>query len=156
MLIFLFIGHVIVSKVFVGKSMPTRDGVPLDRSNYPGVYSVFRNVDSKCKSTVKDGIQFISSKTTSTAVFVKALQYFCISLCFLCREILLKQNAYRPWVQSTTKAVVCVWAWACPARVHHIFWVYHKGNSCICLLTVVWALICQRNSYCWPFFSPPF
>uniref|UniRef100_A0A669EAH4 Leucine rich repeat containing 9 n=1 Tax=Oreochromis niloticus TaxID=8128 RepID=A0A669EAH4_ORENI len=39
-------GQVIVSKVFVGKSMPIRDGEPVDRSNYPGVYSVYRSVET--------------------------------------------------------------------------------------------------------------
>uniref|UniRef100_A0A3Q0T553 Leucine rich repeat containing 9 n=1 Tax=Amphilophus citrinellus TaxID=61819 RepID=A0A3Q0T553_AMPCI len=43
-------GQVIVSKVFVGNSMPIRDGEPVDRSNYPQVYSVYRNVDcSPCR-----------------------------------------------------------------------------------------------------------
>uniref|UniRef100_A0A669EM59 Leucine rich repeat containing 9 n=1 Tax=Oreochromis niloticus TaxID=8128 RepID=A0A669EM59_ORENI len=39
-------GQVIVSKVFVGKSMPIRDGEPVDRSNYPGVYSVYQRPGS--------------------------------------------------------------------------------------------------------------
>ncbi|XP_068436972.1 leucine-rich repeat-containing protein 9 isoform X2 [Clinocottus analis] len=40
-------GQIIVSKVFVGHSMPIREGDPLDRSRYPRVYSVYRNVDTK-------------------------------------------------------------------------------------------------------------
>uniref|UniRef100_A0A3P9BJR2 Leucine rich repeat containing 9 n=1 Tax=Maylandia zebra TaxID=106582 RepID=A0A3P9BJR2_9CICH len=39
-------GQVNVSKVFVGRSMPIRDGEPVDRSNYPGVYSVYRSVET--------------------------------------------------------------------------------------------------------------
>uniref|UniRef100_A0A669B307 Leucine rich repeat containing 9 n=1 Tax=Oreochromis niloticus TaxID=8128 RepID=A0A669B307_ORENI len=45
--------EVIVSKVFVGKSMPIRDGEPVDRSNYPGVYSVYRSVETKHRSAMK-------------------------------------------------------------------------------------------------------
>ncbi|KAM6912256.1 leucine-rich repeat-containing protein 9 [Xenentodon cancila] len=47
-------GHVLVSKVFVGKSMPIRDGIQVDRSKYPGLCSVFRNIDAKCQSTLSD------------------------------------------------------------------------------------------------------
>uniref|UniRef100_A0A3Q0TH52 Leucine rich repeat containing 9 n=1 Tax=Amphilophus citrinellus TaxID=61819 RepID=A0A3Q0TH52_AMPCI len=47
-------GQVIVSKVFVGNSMPIRDGEPVDRSNYPQVYSVYRNVDAKQRSAVSE------------------------------------------------------------------------------------------------------
>ncbi|XP_069571028.1 leucine-rich repeat-containing protein 9 isoform X2 [Brachyistius frenatus] len=45
-------GQVIVSKVFVGKSMPFRDGEPLDRSSYDGANSVYRNVDTKHRSAM--------------------------------------------------------------------------------------------------------
>uniref|UniRef100_A0A3B5A6D4 Leucine-rich repeat-containing protein 9-like n=1 Tax=Stegastes partitus TaxID=144197 RepID=A0A3B5A6D4_9TELE len=47
---------VIVSKVFVGNSTPIRDGEPLDRSSYPRVYSVYRNVDAKHRSAMSEGI----------------------------------------------------------------------------------------------------
>ncbi|KAK9533678.1 hypothetical protein VZT92_008781 [Zoarces viviparus] len=40
-------GQIIVSKVFVGHSMPIREGDPLDRSTYPKAYSVYRDVDTK-------------------------------------------------------------------------------------------------------------
>ncbi|XP_075964574.1 leucine-rich repeat-containing protein 9 [Anarhichas minor] len=40
-------GQIIVSKVFVGHSVPIREGDPLDRSTYPKAYSVYRNVDTK-------------------------------------------------------------------------------------------------------------
>ncbi|XP_042074127.1 leucine-rich repeat-containing protein 9 isoform X2 [Haplochromis burtoni] len=47
-------GQVNVSKVFVGKSMPIRDGEPVDRSNYPGVYSVYRSVETKHRSAMSE------------------------------------------------------------------------------------------------------
>ncbi|KAK0143358.1 Leucine-rich repeat-containing protein 9 [Merluccius polli] len=37
-------GHVIVSKVFLGRSFPIREGEPVDMSSYPKAYSVYRNV----------------------------------------------------------------------------------------------------------------
>uniref|UniRef100_A0A3P8UAJ0 Leucine rich repeat containing 9 n=1 Tax=Amphiprion percula TaxID=161767 RepID=A0A3P8UAJ0_AMPPE len=43
-------GQVIVSKVFVGNSMPIREGELMDRSSYPRVFSVYRNVDTKHRS----------------------------------------------------------------------------------------------------------
>ncbi|XP_008282448.1 leucine-rich repeat-containing protein 9 [Stegastes partitus] len=46
--------QVIVSKVFVGNSTPIRDGEPLDRSSYPRVYSVYRNVDAKHRSAMSE------------------------------------------------------------------------------------------------------
>uniref|UniRef100_A0A3Q3QI70 Leucine rich repeat containing 9 n=1 Tax=Monopterus albus TaxID=43700 RepID=A0A3Q3QI70_MONAL len=41
------VGQVIISKVFVGHSMPIREGEPVDRTGYPRTYSVYRSVDSK-------------------------------------------------------------------------------------------------------------
>uniref|UniRef100_A0A3B4XI37 Leucine rich repeat containing 9 n=1 Tax=Seriola lalandi dorsalis TaxID=1841481 RepID=A0A3B4XI37_SERLL len=43
-------GQIIVSKVFVGHSMPIREGEPVDRSSHPRVCSVYRNVDTKCRT----------------------------------------------------------------------------------------------------------
>ncbi|XP_068582596.1 leucine-rich repeat-containing protein 9 isoform X2 [Cebidichthys violaceus] len=40
-------GQIIVSKVFVGHSVPLREGEPPDRSRYPKACSVYRNVDTK-------------------------------------------------------------------------------------------------------------
>ncbi|XP_070698683.1 leucine-rich repeat-containing protein 9 [Pempheris klunzingeri] len=40
-------GQIVVSKVFVGHSMPIRVGEPVDRNSCPRVYSVYRNVDTK-------------------------------------------------------------------------------------------------------------
>ncbi|KAK5857406.1 hypothetical protein PBY51_010654 [Eleginops maclovinus] len=47
-------GQIIVSKVFVGHSTPLREGDPLDRSRYPKVISVYRNVDAKHRSAVSE------------------------------------------------------------------------------------------------------
>ncbi|KAF3844873.1 hypothetical protein F7725_008036 [Dissostichus mawsoni] len=43
---------IIVSKVFVGHSTPLREGDPLDRSRYPRLISVYRNVDVKHRTAV--------------------------------------------------------------------------------------------------------
>lgn len=56
---FSLVGQVIVSKVFIGNSMPFRDGDLGDISRYPKVYSVYRNVDAKSKPPASDGIQVI-------------------------------------------------------------------------------------------------
>ncbi|XP_034077932.1 leucine-rich repeat-containing protein 9 isoform X1 [Gymnodraco acuticeps] len=45
-------GQIIVSKVFVGHSTPLRKGDPLDRSRYPRLISVYRNVDAKHRTAV--------------------------------------------------------------------------------------------------------
>ncbi|XP_056283145.1 leucine-rich repeat-containing protein 9 isoform X3 [Pseudoliparis swirei] len=47
-------GQVIVSKVFVGHSMPIREGEPLDRSRYPRACSVYRNVDTKHRTAISE------------------------------------------------------------------------------------------------------
>uniref|UniRef100_A0A8C2ZFG9 Leucine rich repeat containing 9 n=1 Tax=Cyclopterus lumpus TaxID=8103 RepID=A0A8C2ZFG9_CYCLU len=60
---FLPIGQVIVSKVFVGHSMPIREGDPLDRSRYPRAYSVYRNVDTKHRTAISEGMLPNSTKT---------------------------------------------------------------------------------------------
>uniref|UniRef100_A0A4W6FKF0 Leucine rich repeat containing 9 n=1 Tax=Lates calcarifer TaxID=8187 RepID=A0A4W6FKF0_LATCA len=40
-------GQIIISKVFVGHSMPIREGEPVDRSSHPRLCSVYRNMDTK-------------------------------------------------------------------------------------------------------------
>ncbi|XP_056250018.1 leucine-rich repeat-containing protein 9 isoform X2 [Seriola aureovittata] len=57
-------GQIIVSKVFVGHSMPIREGEPVDRSSHPRVCSVYRNVDTKCRTAVSEG-RPRSSKTNT-------------------------------------------------------------------------------------------
>ncbi|KAM3594085.1 uncharacterized protein V6R79_001921 [Siganus canaliculatus] len=45
-------GQIIVSKVFLGHSMPVRVGEPVDRSSFPTAYSMYRNVDTKHRAVV--------------------------------------------------------------------------------------------------------
>ncbi|XP_054470363.1 leucine-rich repeat-containing protein 9 [Anoplopoma fimbria] len=47
-------GQIIISKVFVGHSMPIREGDPLDRSRYPRACSVYRNVDTKQRTAISE------------------------------------------------------------------------------------------------------
>ncbi|XP_038584816.1 leucine-rich repeat-containing protein 9 isoform X3 [Micropterus salmoides] len=47
-------GQIIVSKVFVGNSMPIREGEPVDRSIYPRAHSVYRNVDTKHRTKISE------------------------------------------------------------------------------------------------------
>uniref|UniRef100_UPI0037E8E735 leucine-rich repeat-containing protein 9 n=1 Tax=Semicossyphus pulcher TaxID=241346 RepID=UPI0037E8E735 len=47
-------GQIIVSKVFVGHSMLLREGEPMDRSIYPRVYSLYRNVDTKQRTAISE------------------------------------------------------------------------------------------------------
>lgn len=49
------VGQIIVSKVFVGHSMPVKEGEPVDRSSYPKMYSVYRNVDTKDRTAMSQG-----------------------------------------------------------------------------------------------------
>uniref|UniRef100_A0A3Q3J496 Leucine rich repeat containing 9 n=1 Tax=Monopterus albus TaxID=43700 RepID=A0A3Q3J496_MONAL len=44
-------GQVIISKVFVGHSMPIREGEPVDRTGYPRTYSVYRSVDNRHRAS---------------------------------------------------------------------------------------------------------
>ncbi|KAK2826054.1 hypothetical protein Q5P01_020268 [Channa striata] len=47
-------GQIIVSKVFVGHSMPIQEGQPVYRSRYSKTYSVYRNVDIKHRTAMSD------------------------------------------------------------------------------------------------------
>ncbi|XP_044023700.1 leucine-rich repeat-containing protein 9 isoform X2 [Siniperca chuatsi] len=47
-------GQVVVSKVFMGHSMPIRVGEPVDRSIYPRAYSLYRNVDTKHRTAMSE------------------------------------------------------------------------------------------------------
>uniref|UniRef100_UPI003AAD219B leucine-rich repeat-containing protein 9 n=1 Tax=Centroberyx gerrardi TaxID=166262 RepID=UPI003AAD219B len=44
-------GQIIVSKVFLGHSLPVRQGEPVDSSNYPKAQSVYRSVNTKPNSS---------------------------------------------------------------------------------------------------------
>uniref|UniRef100_A0A3B3D7C6 Leucine rich repeat containing 9 n=1 Tax=Oryzias melastigma TaxID=30732 RepID=A0A3B3D7C6_ORYME len=67
-------GQVIVSKVFIGNSMPFRDGDLGDISRYPKVYSVYRNVDAKSKPPASDDLP--SSGKTHTETNPPRRQWF--------------------------------------------------------------------------------
>ncbi|XP_029982636.1 leucine-rich repeat-containing protein 9-like isoform X2 [Sphaeramia orbicularis] len=47
-------GQVIISKVYVGNSMPIQEGEPVDRNRYPTVFSVYRNIGAKHRNPVND------------------------------------------------------------------------------------------------------
>lgn len=93
----MLVGQVNVSKVFVGRSMPIRDGEPVDRSNYPGVYSVYRSVETKHRSAMSEGEL---KGTTAVAFFVIVVayfftpNYFYISVSFSFRKTWLQQNTH--------------------------------------------------------------
>lgn len=53
------VGQIIVSKVFVGHSMPIRVGEEVDRSRYPKAYSVYRNVDTKLRTAMFEGMRYL-------------------------------------------------------------------------------------------------
>uniref|UniRef100_A0A7N6A1T7 Leucine rich repeat containing 9 n=1 Tax=Anabas testudineus TaxID=64144 RepID=A0A7N6A1T7_ANATE len=57
MLVLLPVGQIIVAKVFVGHSVPVKEGEPVDRSSYPKMYSVYRNVDTKERTAMSEGIR---------------------------------------------------------------------------------------------------
>ncbi|KAM4625879.1 leucine-rich repeat-containing protein 9 [Polymixia lowei] len=57
-------GQIIVSKVFLGRSFPVREGEPVDISNYPTAHSVYRNVNTE-HGTNKSRERPCSSKTHS-------------------------------------------------------------------------------------------
>ncbi|XP_076014640.1 leucine-rich repeat-containing protein 9 [Genypterus blacodes] len=44
-------GHVIVSKVFIGFSVPVQEGAPVDRNNYPVAHSVYANVKNRSETS---------------------------------------------------------------------------------------------------------
>ncbi|XP_059209989.1 leucine-rich repeat-containing protein 9 isoform X3 [Centropristis striata] len=47
-------GQIIISKVFVGHSMPIQEKEPFDRSRYPRACSVYRNVDTKHRTAMNE------------------------------------------------------------------------------------------------------
>lgn len=59
MLVLLPVGQIIVAKVFVGHSVPVKEGEPVDRSSYPKMYSVYRNVDTKERTAMSEGMLYM-------------------------------------------------------------------------------------------------
>lgn len=59
MVVLLPVGQIIVSKVFVGQSMPVKEGEPVDRSSYPKMCSVYCNVNTDHRTAMSEGIFYI-------------------------------------------------------------------------------------------------
>lgn len=51
------VGQVIISKVFVGQSVPALVGIPVTRNLYPKAYSVYQNVETKFEAEGSEGMQ---------------------------------------------------------------------------------------------------
>lgn len=47
----------IISKVFVGQSVPALVGIPVTRNLYPKAYSVYQNVEAKLETGGSEGMQ---------------------------------------------------------------------------------------------------
>lgn len=47
----------IVSKVFVGQSVPLVVGSPLHQNHYPNAYSVYQNVENSCRTGGREGMR---------------------------------------------------------------------------------------------------
>lgn len=57
------LGQVIVSKVFVGQSVPLVVGSPLDQNHYPNAYSVYQNVENRFRTGGHEGMQRLNERT---------------------------------------------------------------------------------------------
>ncbi|XP_041669217.1 leucine-rich repeat-containing protein 9 [Cheilinus undulatus] len=69
-------GQIIVSKVFVGHSMPIKEGEPVDRSSYPRVYSVYRNVDNRQRTAMSEESPLSSKTHTGPECSPRRRQWF--------------------------------------------------------------------------------
>ncbi|XP_070776726.1 leucine-rich repeat-containing protein 9 [Enoplosus armatus] len=69
-------GQIIVSKVFVGHSMPIRVGELVDRSIYLRYYSVYRNVDTKHRTAVSEETPRSSKTHTGPECSPRRRQWF--------------------------------------------------------------------------------
>nr|XP_020446740.1 leucine-rich repeat-containing protein 9-like isoform X2 [Monopterus albus] len=69
-------GQVIISKVFVGHSMPIREGEPVDRTGYPRTYSVYRSVDSKHITAMSEDRHRASKAHTGPKCSPRQRQWF--------------------------------------------------------------------------------
>ncbi|XP_039994007.1 leucine-rich repeat-containing protein 9 isoform X3 [Xiphias gladius] len=69
-------GQIIISKVFVGHSMPIREGEPVDRSNHPRVYSVYRNVDTHHRTAMSGERPLTSKAHTGPECSPRRRQWF--------------------------------------------------------------------------------
>lgn len=50
------VGQVIISKVFVGQSVPVLVGFPVSQNHYPKAYSVYQNVETKLETGRSEGM----------------------------------------------------------------------------------------------------
>lgn len=50
------VGQVIISKVFVGQSVPVLVGFPVSQNHYPKAYSVYQNVETKLETGRIEGM----------------------------------------------------------------------------------------------------
>ncbi|XP_074547471.1 leucine-rich repeat-containing protein 9 isoform X2 [Halichoeres trimaculatus] len=69
-------GQIMVSKVFVGHSMPIREGQSADRSSYSKVYSVYRNLDTKQRTSTSEETVHSSKKHTGLECSPRKRQWF--------------------------------------------------------------------------------
>ncbi|GLD62379.1 leucine-rich repeat-containing protein 9-like protein, partial [Lates japonicus] len=69
-------GQIIISKVFVGHSMPIREGEPVDRSSHPRLCSVYRNMDTKHKAAMSEERPHSSKTHTGPECSPRRRQWF--------------------------------------------------------------------------------
>ncbi|CAJ1073591.1 leucine-rich repeat-containing protein 9 isoform X2 [Xyrichtys novacula] len=69
-------GWIIVSKVFVGHSMPIKKGELLERSSYSKLYSVYRNVNAKQTTATHEEIPPSSKTHTGSECSPRQRQWF--------------------------------------------------------------------------------
>ncbi|XP_044230328.1 leucine-rich repeat-containing protein 9 isoform X3 [Thunnus albacares] len=69
-------GQIIVCKVFVGHSVPIREGEPVDRSSYPRAFSVYRNVDTKHRTAMSEERPRSSKTHTGSECSPRRRQWF--------------------------------------------------------------------------------
>lgn len=118
-------GQMIVSKVFVGRSMPLRLGEQIVRSHYPKAFSVYQNLATALSEGAYQQRRFASDYFSLLSSDVWCFFFF---FTFQSRETTYLQNAECPWMQPQIATVVYFWPWTYPARVSHILWIHWKGN----------------------------
>ncbi|XP_019940178.2 leucine-rich repeat-containing protein 9 isoform X2 [Paralichthys olivaceus] len=89
-------GQIIISKVYVGHSMPVREGDPVDRSSHHRVCSVYRNVDTKHRSATSDERPRSSKTHTGPECSPRRRQWFVFD-----RELVLPE--YLVYFQYVTE-----------------------------------------------------
>lgn len=124
---FFTVGQIIVSKVFVGHSMPLKVGDTCDRSSHHTLCSVYRNMDAKNKTTPSDGMKEINLRKKSIRFYCSSPQQ--ITSVFSFRKSFLQHNDHL-WVQLQTEAVAHVWSGTSPAWVYCIFSLHNWGKQC--------------------------